>query len=116
MDLEEQGDASGLCAVQGQTERLVILNLDCVEALRTLASESVQLVVTSPPYDALRTYGGHPWDFEGTAIELFRVLCDGGVVCWNVGDSVVDGSETLTSAKQKNPAAKFASYENLHLS
>lgn len=80
---------------------LHIENLDSVVALQTLPAESVQLVVTSPPYDDLRTYGGHAWDFEATARELARVLCPGGVVCWNVGDSVVDGSETLTSAKQK---------------
>lgn len=69
--------------------------------LPTLEAGSVQLVVTSPPYDRLRTYGGHEWEFEPVARELYRVLCDGGVCCWNVGDSVVDGSETLTSAKQK---------------
>ena len=51
-------------------------------------------------YDKLRTYGGHEWDFEGISKELFRVICHGGIVCWNVGDSVVDGSETLTSFKQ----------------
>jgi DNA modification methylase len=79
----------------------VILHGDSAEQLRTLANASVQLVVTSPPYDNLRAYGGHSWDFEGTARELFRVLCDGGVMCWNVNDAVVDGSETLTSAKQK---------------
>lgn len=78
-----------------------ILHGDCVEEMRKLDAGGVQLVVTSPPYDDLRTYGGHTWDFEATALELFRVLCDGGVVCWNVGDSVVAGSETLTSAKQK---------------
>ena len=38
--------------------------------------------------------------FEGIAQELFRVICDGGIVCWNVNDSVVDGSETLTSFRQ----------------
>lgn len=75
-------------------------NLDSVTALKTLADGSVQIAVTSPPYDALRTYGGHSWDFEGTAIELYRVLCDGGVLCWNVADAVVDGSESLTSFKQ----------------
>lgn len=68
--------------------------------LPTLEAGSAQLVVTSPPYDKLRTYGGHEWEFEPVARELYRVLCDGGIVCWNVGDSVVDGSETLTSAKQ----------------
>lgn len=78
---------------------------DCLAVLPTLESGSVQLSVTSPPYDNLRTYGGikpFTWeDFEIVARELYRVLCEGGVLCWNVGDSVVDGSETLTSAKQK---------------
>lgn len=74
---------------------------DSVEQLSLLEAGSVQLVVTSPPYGNLRLYGGHSWDFEGTARQLYRVLCDGGVCCWNVGDSVVDGSETTTSAKQK---------------
>lgn len=83
------------------TDRLIILEGDAVENLRTLETGSVHCVVTSPPYDALRTYGGFTWDFEATAKELYRVMCDGGIVCWNVNDSVVDGSETLTSAKQK---------------
>lgn len=77
-----------------------ILIGDSVEMLRTIESGSVHLVVTSPPYDALRTYGGHSWDFEATATELRRVLCDGGICCWNVADSVVGGSETLTSFRQ----------------
>ncbi len=80
---------------------LIILEGDAVENLRTLETGSVQCVVTSPPYDNLRTYGGFTWDFEATALELYRVMCDGGIVCWNVNDSVVDGSETLTSCKQK---------------
>lgn len=79
---------------------LTLCNQDSVEALRSLPDWSVQLVVTSPPYGALRSYGGHSWDFEGTARELYRVLCDGGIVCWNVGDECVDGSETLTSFNQ----------------
>lgn len=79
---------------------LTLFNQDSVEALRSLADGSVQLVVTSPPYDALRSYGGHSWDFEGTARELYRVLCDGGVLCWNVGDQVINGSESLTAFKQ----------------
>lgn len=74
---------------------------DCLTVLPTLEAGSVQLVVTSPPYDELRAYGGYVFDFERVARELSRVLCDGGVICWNVGDSVIDGSETLTSSKQK---------------
>jgi DNA modification methylase len=74
---------------------------DALAGLRKLADGSVHCCVTSPPYDNLRTYKGFSWDFEGIAREIYRVMCRGGVVCWNVGDSVVDGSETLTSAKQK---------------
>lgn len=77
-----------------------IIQGDCVESLKTLDDASVQCCVTSPPYDNLRTYGGHSWDFEGTARELYRVLCEGGVLCWNVNDAVVDGSKTLTSFRQ----------------
>lgn len=70
---------------------------DCLEVLRGMADESVHLVVTSPPYDDLRAYRGYSWDFLGVVEQLRRVLCDGGVICWNVGDSTVDGSESLTS-------------------
>lgn len=80
---------------------LTVLHGDCVERMHRLKKGSVQLVVTSPPYDELRTYNGFEWDFEKTAMQLYRVLCAGGIVCWNVGDSIVDGSESLTSAKQK---------------
>lgn len=75
---------------------------DAPKILGKMPPEVVDLVVTSPPYDDLRHYGGHKiWDFEATAIQLFRALKPGGIVCWNIGDSVVNGSETLTSCKQK---------------
>lgn len=76
---------------------------DAALELPKLASESVHLGVMSPPYDDLRTYGtGATPDFNLEVIgpELFRVLAPGGVLCWNVGDGVVDGSETLTSMEQ----------------
>lgn len=71
------------------------------EVLPLIRTESVDLTVTSPPYDNLRTYGGHSWDFEIIARELYRVTKQGGVCVWVVGDQTIDGSETLTSAKQK---------------
>lgn len=77
-----------------------ILIGDSAEVLQTLLDASVQCCVTSPPYDNLRTYGGHTWDFEAIAWQLYRVLCDGGVCCWNVGDATVNGCESLTSFKQ----------------
>jgi DNA modification methylase len=84
-----------------EDEQVTLYNADCVTALEALPTGSVQCVVTSPPYDNLRSYKGYSWDFERTAQQLHRVLCVGGVLCWNVNDSVVDGSETLTSCKQK---------------
>jgi DNA modification methylase len=73
---------------------------DCAEVLKTLAAESVDLTVTSPPYDNLRKYKGYTFDFEPIARELYRVTKPGGVVVWVVGDATIDGSETLTSFKQ----------------
>lgn len=79
-----------------------IMQGDALIRLRDdVAIESIHCVVTSPPYDNLRSYAGNcDWNFEGIAAELYRVLTPGGVVCWNVGDSVVNGSETLTSFRQ----------------
>ena len=77
-----------------------IYNIDCVEGMKMLADGSVDLVVTSPPYDNLRKYNGFSWDFEETAKQLFRVLKHGGAVVWIVGDATIKGSETGTSFKQ----------------
>lgn len=69
---------------------------DCLEVMPTLGK--VDAVVTSPPYDGLRDYGGH------AAVDCLKVisLCAerlevGGVLVWNVADQVIDGSETGTS-------------------
>jgi DNA modification methylase len=62
--------------------------------------DCVDLVVTSPPYDDLRTYGGHSWDFYGVAWQLKRVLKPGGVIVWVVADATKDGSETGSSLRQ----------------
>ena len=73
---------------------------DNVETLRGFPDDCVDLTVTSPPYDNLRTYGGHSWDFEGVAQQLWRVTKPGGVVVWVVADATIDGSETGTSFRQ----------------
>lgn len=81
-----------------------IHNEDCRTTLAKLPAECVDLVVTSPPYDELRTYKGHKWNFEifmEVAEGLSRVLKDGGVIVWVVNDQTINGSETLTSCKQK---------------
>jgi len=73
---------------------------DNCETMVRMDAESVDLVVTSPPYDDLRTYGGHSWDFYGVAWNLKRLLKPGGVIVWVVNDATKDGSETGSSMAQ----------------
>jgi site-specific DNA-methyltransferase (adenine-specific) len=80
-----------------------VINLhlgDCLEVMKSLPAAGIDLTVTSPPYDNLRTYNGYSFDFEGIAKELYRVTKNGGVVVWVVGDATINGSETGTSFKQ----------------
>lgn len=77
-----------------------IIQGDCLDVMKGLADDSVDLVVTSPPYDNLRTYKGYTFNFEGIARQLYRVTKQGGVVVWVVGDQTINGSETGTSFKQ----------------
>lgn len=73
---------------------------DCLQLMKGIPDGSIDLTVTSPPYDNLRNYNGFAWDFEGVARELYRITKDGGVVVWVVGDATINGSETGTSFKQ----------------
>ena len=77
-----------------------IYNADCLESMKTMNDECIDLTVTSPPYDNLRTYNGYTFDFEEIAKELFRITKKGGVVVWVVGDATINGSETGTSFRQ----------------
>ena len=72
---------------------------DCTEVLAKFKPCSVDLVVTSPPYDNLRSYHSS-FDVVKLTEELFRVVKPGGVVVWVVGDATIDGSETGTSFRQ----------------
>ena len=73
---------------------------DCIECMQSVDSDSIDMTLTSPPYDNIRNYEGYSFDFESTAKELYRITKPGGVVIWNVADQTVDGSETCTSMKQ----------------
>jgi len=68
--------------------------------MRTFPEGVIDLTVTSPPYDNLRTYKGYDFNFEEIAKELYRVTKDGGVVVWVVNDATIKGSETGTSFRQ----------------
>ena len=77
-----------------------IIQGDCLDVLKNFENGSVDLVVTSPPYDNLRAYNGYKFNFEGIVKELFRVIRKGGIVVWVIGDATIDGSETGTSFQQ----------------
>ena len=77
-----------------------IYNMDCIEGMKMIPDGSIDLTVTSPPYDNLRTYNWYSRDFEWVAKELYRITKQGGVVVWVVGDATIKGSETGTSFKQ----------------
>jgi site-specific DNA-methyltransferase (adenine-specific) len=81
-----------------------IIHGDCFEVLKDIPDNSIDMTLTSPPYDNLRTYNGslewgdHIW--KPIIKELYRVTKNGGVVVWIVGDTTIKGSETGTSFKQ----------------
>lgn len=73
---------------------------DSLVLMRALPDNCIDLTVTSPPYDNLRSYNEFTWDFEGIAKQMFRITKDGGVAVWIVGDATIRGSETGSSFKQ----------------
>jgi len=88
-----------------------IYNEDCLITMSKINDGLIDLTLTSPPYDDLRTYNthlsgnktefnGYSFPFEDIAKELFRITKNGGVVVWVVGDATNKGSETGTSFRQ----------------
>lgn len=83
---------------------VTLLQGDCLELMPNIPDKSIDMVLTSPPYDNLRTYNGslewgeHIW--KPVIKDLFRIIKDGGVVVWVVGDATINGSETGTSFRQ----------------
>lgn len=84
--------------------RNTVIEGDSSLILKEFPKESIDLVVTSPPYDNLRDYTGErPWSFDSfkrIARQLYRVMKPGGVVVWVVGDAIDNGGKTLTSYRQ----------------
>ena len=78
-----------------------IYNESCLDTMSKMPDNFVKLVVTSPPYDDLRTYDGlSDFKFEETAQELYRIIKDGGIVVWVVNDETKDYNESLNSFRQ----------------
>lgn len=73
---------------------------DNVDILKDLPDDSIDLTVTSPPYDDLREYQGYSFRFEELAAELYRVTKPGRAVVWIIADATIDGGETGSSFRQ----------------
>jgi site-specific DNA-methyltransferase (adenine-specific) len=77
---------------------------DCRDVMRGMPDESVDCIITSPPYDNMRDYNkSSEWNFgvfTQVADEIIRVLKQGRVCVWIVNDQVIKGSKSLTSFRQ----------------
>jgi DNA modification methylase len=94
----------------------MILTGDVLEQLKTLPDESVNCVVTSPPYWGLRDYGQdgqlgleqEPEEYISNMVDVFRevrrVLTDDGTFWLNIGDSY--------SGSGKGPAGNLGKANN----
>ena len=93
--------ANGDC-LEGKKVKMYLGN--CLESLKRLPNSSVNLILTSPPYDSLRSYvDAETWNlevFKDIARELVRVLKPGGVIVWNVCDQCKNGSYSGNSFRQ----------------
>lgn len=82
----------------------IVYNSNCIDGMKEMENECIDVVITSPPYDDLRTYNdSSKWDYNvfcEVAQELTRVLKPGGVIMWNVGDATINGSESGSSFRQ----------------
>ena len=77
-----------------------IYNENCINTMQRMKNDFVDLTITSPPYDNLRTYKGFQFDYIKIINELYRITKSGGVVVWIVADATINGTETGTSFRQ----------------
>ena len=77
-----------------------IYNMDCVDLMSKIPDNSIDLVVTSPPYDEIRNYEGNSEiNFNSVVKNLFRIMKKGGVVVWVIADQTKNFNESATSFK-----------------
>ena len=89
-----------------------IYNENCLDTMAKMPDDYVDLILTSPPYDNMRKYGGdktyhqrlnnksYSFEFDKIALELTRILKPGGIIMWNVQDQTIKGSRTGNSMRQ----------------
>ena len=85
------------------------IHSDFILAAKNIPNNTIDLTVTSPPYDDIRTYNNkvktkdgekYSFNFDSIVDELYRITKDGGIVVWVVGDQVKNGGETGNSFRQ----------------
>jgi|JI8StandDraft_1071087.scaffolds.fasta_scaffold01202_6 DNA modification methylase len=85
-------------SIQPQIIRLNSINhMDCIEGMKLLPDNSIDVVVTSPPYDSIRTYNGFSIDLHATGEQVFRVLKDGGIAVMVLQDQTKNFGKSLTT-------------------
>ena len=72
-------------------------NANCAEILPGEYLGAVDLILTSTPYDQMRTYSGNEFDFCKVANAIVPCLKKGGVLVWIVADQIINFAESLTS-------------------
>ena len=77
-----------------------IYHADCLDLMKKMDKDSIDCIITSPPYDNLRDYKGFNFNYELIIEEFYRIIKVGGVIVWVVGDAIKKGNKTLTSFKQ----------------
>jgi len=78
-----------------------LIHGNCLVEMKSIPDKSVDMCLTSPPYDSLRKYSGLPLEvFQKIALELYRIILPGGVIVWVVADATIKGSESGTSFRQ----------------
>ena len=76
-----------------------IYNMDCIEGMKLLPDNSIDLVITSPPYDEIRGYKGFSLDLHSVGVQISRILKDGGICVMVIQDQTKKGRKTMTSFK-----------------
>ncbi len=79
------------------TEKVVIYPGDCLELLKQISDQSIQLIVTSPPYNLGKEYekrlkiSSYIEQQREVIHECYRILSPQGNICWQVGNYVDKG-------------------------
>jgi len=73
---------------------------NCVDVMKDFPDNSIDSVITGPPYDDIRAYNGYDFDYKKVMDQLYRIIRPGGVLVWVIGDATIKGRRTLTGARQ----------------